>query len=183
MNSHQIVAKRYAKALFEIASQQNITSEVEEQLKALVTAIQGNVEIEKFLHHPNITASVKLDAVKNGYKGELSDAVATTLQLLLERGRAASIPALSEGYIKIANEALGRANATVSSPYPLSDKETAEITTFFSKLSGKNIRLEQHIDKSLLGGIQVRIGDRLYDGSMKSKLANMHKQLLSSQAL
>lgn len=183
MNSHQTVAKRYAKALFEIASQQNIVSVVEEQLKAIVTAIQGNVDIEKFLHHPNIAATVKLDAVKNGFKGALSDAVVSTIQLLLERGRAASIPALSESYIKIANEASGRANAIVSTPLPLSDKETADITTYFSNLSGKNIRLEQHIDTSLLGGIQVRIGDRLYDGSLKSKLANMHRKLLDPQAL
>lgn len=183
MSSHQTVAKRYAKALFEIASQQNITSEVEEQLKALVIVIQGNVDFEKFLHHPNITASAKLDAVKNGFKGGLSDALANTLQLLLERGRQESITALSEGYVKIANEALGRANAIVSSPYPLSDKEAEEITSFFSKLTGKNIRVEQQIDKSLLGGIQVRIGDRLYDGSLKSKLANMQKTLLNSQAI
>ncbi|MEX2414787.1 MAG: F0F1 ATP synthase subunit delta [Paenibacillaceae bacterium] len=183
MSSHQTVAKRYAKALFEIASQQNITSEVEEQLKALVTAIQENIDFEKFLHHPNIAVSAKMDAVKNGFKGGLSDAVANTLQLLLERGREASIAALSEGFVRIANEALGRANAIVSSPYLLSDKETEEITKFFSKLTGKNIRLEQQLDTSLLGGIQVRIGDRLYDGSLKSKLANMQKTLLNSQAL
>jgi F-type H+-transporting ATPase subunit delta len=183
MNSDQTVAKRYAKALFEIASQQNIVSEVEEQLKALVTAIQGNLDVEKFLHHPNITATAKLDAIKNSFKGELSDAVVNILRLLLERGRQASISALSEGYVKIANEALGRANAIVSSPYPLSDKEAEEITSFFSKLTGKNIRVEQQIDTSLLGGIQVRIGDRLYDGSLKSKLANMEKTLLNSQVI
>ncbi|MEX1029454.1 MAG: F0F1 ATP synthase subunit delta [Paenibacillaceae bacterium] len=183
MNSHQTVAKRYAKALFEIASQQNITGEVEEQLRALVTTIQGDADIEKFLHHPNISVSVKIDAVKSGFKGGLSDAVVNTLQLLLERGREASIPALSEGYVKIANESLGHAKAVVSSPYPLSDKEVEEITTFFSKLSGKSIRLEQQIDKSLLGGIQVRIGDRLYDGSLKSKLANLHKSLVNSTAI
>jgi F-type H+-transporting ATPase subunit delta len=178
MNSDQTVAKRYAKALFEIASQMNITTEVEEQLKALVTTIQGDADIEKFLHHPNISVSVKMDAVKNGFKGGLSDVVVNTLQLLLERGREASVPALSEAYVKIANESLGRAKAVVRSPYPLSDKETEEITTFFSKLSGKSIRLEQQIDESLLGGIQVRIGDRLYDGSLKSKLANMHRALV-----
>jgi F-type H+-transporting ATPase subunit delta len=182
MNSHQTVAKRYAKALFEIANQQNITAEVEEQLKALVMAIQENADLEKFLHHPNITASAKMDAVKNGFKGGLSDAVANTLQLLLERGREASIASLLEGYVKITNEALGRANAIVSSPYPLSDKESAEITKFFSQLTGKKIRLEQQIDKSLLGGIQVRIGDRLYDGSLKGKLSNMQKTLLNTQA-
>jgi F-type H+-transporting ATPase subunit delta len=178
MSSDQNVAKRYAKALFEIAKEKSITSEVEEQLKALVTIIQGDSNIEKFLHLPNIPVSSKIDAIKKGFKGELSDTVANTIELLLDRGREASFPALAEGYVKIANEASGRANATISSPYPLSDKETEEITQFFSKLSGKNIRLEQRIDTSLLGGIQVRIGDRLYDGSLKSKLANMQKTLV-----
>ena len=181
MSNDQTVAKRYAKALFEIASEQNITNVVEEQLTALVSAIQGSADIEKFLHHPNITVAAKLDAIKNGYKGKLSDAVVNTLRLLLERGREASIPALALRYIQIANEASGQALATVSSPHPLSDKEAAEITSYFSKVTGKNIRLEQKIDTSLLGGIQIRIGDRLYDGSLKTKLENLQKTLLTAR--
>jgi F-type H+-transporting ATPase subunit delta len=183
MTSDQIVAKRYAKALFEVADQHNIVGQVEEELRALIMAIHEHPDLEKFLQHPNILASAKLESIKNAYRDGLSDAVANTIGLLFERGREASLPALYEAYVKIANASQGQADAVVSSPFALDQKQSDEIAKFFGQLTGKKIRLEHTVDPQLLGGIQVRIGDRLYDGSLKSKLSALQHKLMNNKAL
>lgn len=106
-----------------------------------------------------------------------------TLQLLIERRREEALEAFVKAYVKIANDALGQANATVYTPVKLSEAELNDIAATFGKLTGKQIRVESVIDKSLLGGIQVRIGDRLYDGSLSGKLKRLERTLNQSQAL
>ncbi len=183
MSSNTIVVKRYAKALFEAAQEQNIAAKVEEELKSVVALVKENAEFRKFLHHPNIAASAKVDVLKQAFGEAISAPLFNTLQLLIERGRESAFDSLLDYYVSIANEAFGQANATVYTPFPLDEAEKAKITEQFGKLSGKTIRLEQVIDPTLLGGIQVRIGDRLYDGSLRGKLAKLEQTLKQGQAL
>ena len=85
-------------------------------------------------------------------------------------------------FTKVANEALGQASAIVYSAFVLSDAQQAEIASHFSKVTGKTIRVSSVVEPKLLGGVQVRIGDRLYDGSLSGKLARL-EQSLKTQAL
>jgi len=182
MSRGSVVVKRYARALFEIAAQQQIVTEVEDQLKGLAGAIEKDGEILKFLGYPNIDTARKLAALKEALGGKFSDAVLNTVELLVTRGRHEDIPGVYEAYTKIAGEATGQANATVYTAKPLEDGELAKVAEQFGKIVGKSIRAEQVVEPSLLGGIQVRIGDRLYDGSLSGKLARLEKSL-KSQAL
>jgi F-type H+-transporting ATPase subunit delta len=177
------VAKRYAKALFEAAKERDIVSRAEEELRAVVNAFDSNRELEKLIQHPAIDAGVKKGLLKQLFEGKVSDIVFNTLQLLIDRRREDIIGAVAMYYVDIANEALGQANAVVYTPFELSENELNLIKEKFGKISGKTIRLSTVIDKSLLGGIQVRIGDRLYDGSLSGKLQRIEKVLNQSQAL
>jgi F-type H+-transporting ATPase subunit delta len=181
--SDVVVAKRYAKALFEVAQEKAIISQVEEELKAVVTAIQDHVDLQKFMNHPNIGASVKTDLLKKIFAGKVSEPVWNTLQIIIDKGREGILNALVNDYVKIANEALGQANATVYTAVALSEAQLAEIAAHFSKLTGKTLRLDSVTEPKLLGGIQVRIGDRLYDGSLSGKLNRLAKSLNQTQAL
>jgi F-type H+-transporting ATPase subunit delta len=178
-----IVAKRYAKALFEVAKEKDIISKVEEELKSVVSAIRDHADLQKFLNHPNIGASAKTDLLKQIFEGKVSEPVWNTLRILIDRGREDILGTLVVDYVKIANEALGQASATVYSPIALSEAQISEIAAKFSKLTGKTIRVETVIEPKLLGGIQVRIGDRLYDGSLAGRLDRLSKSLNQAQAL
>lgn len=177
MSRETIVAKRYAKALFEVAQQQGIVAQVEEDLKGVVQVIRQNADYGKLLEHPNISADAKAALLKEAFQGKVSDAVLNTLQILVERRRESVLTDLVDNYVKIANEALGQARATVYTPYPLSEEESKQIADRFGQLTGKRILVENVVDRSLLGGLQVRIGDRLYDGSLSGKLQRMQKTL------
>ncbi|WP_409343728.1 F0F1 ATP synthase subunit delta [Paenibacillus sp. MBLB4367] len=181
MSSGSIVAKRYARALFEVAREQNQIAQVEEELRSVLAVIRDNPDFGKLLQHPNIASAAKIDMVKEIFGGQLSDTVFNTLCLLLERRREDSLSFVLDAYIAIANETLGQANAVVTSPYALSDKEKEEITAQFGKLVGKKIRIENVIDASLIGGVQVQIGDRLYDGSLSGKLTRLQNSFSKAQ--
>jgi F-type H+-transporting ATPase subunit delta len=176
-----VVAKRYARALFEVAQERNIVSKVEEELKTIVAVVEQNEDFRKLLQHPNVDAAVKIDIIKEAFAGNLSEPAFNTIQLLVERGRETVLEQLLDAFVAIANEALGQANAMVYTPFPLSESEATKIADQFGELIGKKIRLDHVIDKSLLGGFQVRIGDRLYDGSLSGKLARLEKTLKQSQ--
>lgn len=182
MSRGSVVAKRYAKALFDVAQQQNIVQDVEQQLRGLSGALEQDAEILKFLGYPNIDTARKLAVLKDALAGKISDAVLNTVELLVTRGRQEDIPGVYEAFTKIAGEATGQANATVYTAMQLSDSELEKVVAQFSKIVGKSIRAEQVVEPSLLGGVQVRIGDRLYDGSLSGKLARLEKTL-KSQAL
>lgn len=177
MSRETIVAKRYAKALFEVASQQSIVAQVEEELKGILQVIRENADYGKLLEHPNISTADKLGLLKQAFEGKVSAAVLNTLQLLVERRRESVLEDLVDSYVKVANEALGQANATVVSAYPLTAEESQQIAEQFGQLTGKQIRVENVVNRSLLGGIQVRIGDRLYDGSLSGKLQRFQQKL------
>jgi F-type H+-transporting ATPase subunit delta len=177
MSSETIVAKRYAKALFESAREKNTVAQVETDLQAIVQSIEDHVDLQKLLSHPNIDSSKKTELLTSLFQGKVSDTVLNTVCLLVQRRREGILSQLLMDYVKIANEALGQAKAVVSTPIALSSEELKHIAASFSQLTGKKIQVEQVIDPGLLGGIQVRIGDRLYDGSLSGKLQRLQASL------
>jgi F-type H+-transporting ATPase subunit delta len=173
MSTETIVAKRYAKALFELAKEKNEVAQAEADLQAVVSSIQDNADLQKFLSHPNIDSSKKTALLDTVFQGKVSDAVLNTVSLLVDRRRESILQEVLTDYVKIANEALGQAKAIVSTPIALTEVESQHIAASFSQLTGKKIQVQQVIDPSLLGGIKVRIGDRLYDGSLSGKLQRL----------
>lgn len=175
MSRDTVVAKRYAKALFELAQEQSIVSQVGEQLKLVVDTLGKEPEASKFLELPSIDPAKKIAVFKVSFGDQISALLLHTLELLIIRGRQDLIADVYKAYTKVAGESLGQAHATVYTAKSLTGAELSEVETIFGKLSGKKIVAEQIVDSSLLGGVQVRIGDRLYDGSLSGKLERLQK--------
>lgn len=182
MSRGSVVAKRYARALFEIAQQQGVIAEVEQQLELVAAATAGDAEIRRFLAFPNIDVTKKVELIKSAISEKVSALVLHTIELLISRGRQEAIGDVYEAYTKIAGEALGQAHAVVYTAKQLSAEELAKVEATFSEIAGKKIKAEQFVEPALLGGVQVRIGDRLYDGSLSGKLARL-EQSLKTQAM
>ncbi|GAB6927587.1 F0F1 ATP synthase subunit delta [Paenibacillus sp. JCM 10914] len=175
MSQETVAAKRYARALFEVAAQQQKGLEVEQELRAVVTAIKDDMDIQKFITTPNIPRSVKMSVLKNALSGKVSQPVLNTIELLMEKGRSNLFNALLDSYVKIQGESLGLADATVYSTYPLNDQEKDHVAAEFGQLAQRNIRVTNVVDESLLGGLKVVIGDKLYDGTISGKLERLEK--------
>lgn len=171
------VAKRYARALFEIAREKGIVDQVGDDLQGIAAAIKADEDFAKVLSHPSIQAEEKNKLLAHAFEGRVTDIVFNTIRLLADRRREQLLPILALDYMEVADEASGSVRATVRTPRSLSEAELAKVSEQFGKLAGKSIRAEQELDPSLIGGVQVRIGDRLYDGSVSGKLARLQKAL------
>ncbi|MBB3110579.1 F-type H+-transporting ATPase subunit delta [Paenibacillus phyllosphaerae] len=182
MSRANVVAKRYAQALYEVAAQQNIVAEVLDQLKLVVDTLKSDAEIEKFLSFPSIETNVKIELVRKAFADRISATLLNTLEMVIVKGRQNLLSNIYSSYVKIAGESLGQAQATVYTAKLLNEEELKNVEATFGALAGKRIVADQIVEPSLLGGVQVRIGDRLYDGSLSSKLARLEKSL-KSQAL
>ncbi|PGL71303.1 F0F1 ATP synthase subunit delta [Bacillus sp. AFS055030] len=177
--SNELVAKRYANALFELATEQNLVGTVEHDLQVVKKEYVGNLELNKFLKHPGITKESK-KSVLNDTFASISQTVLNLVCLLVDRGRVNIIPSLVTEYIQIANESRNIADATVYSVEKMSSEELDKIGALFASKLGKNsLRITNEIDSTLIGGYKVRIGNRIYDGTLKNKLVRIERELIA----
>ncbi len=180
MSRGTVVAKRYAKALFQLAQQKGLVTETEAQLELIVKVIEINADVRAFLAAPNITLETKKQTLIKAFGAEASPIVLNLVSLLIERGREGELAAVLEAYLKVAGGVLGRADAHVTSSQPLTDSEQTKLADKFGALLGKTIRVTNTVNPELLGGVTVRIGDTLYDGSLRGKLERLDKALQSA---
>jgi F-type H+-transporting ATPase subunit delta len=183
MSTSAAAVKRYANALFLAAKDKGSVGKVEKELKLVADALLATPALRSLLAHPSVDVTAKHKMMIEVFGKHVSELVLNMLLLLCDRRRSDIMVDLSAAYTQIAGRELGQAEATVIAAKPLSAQELTNVQTSFSKIIGKEIRLEQKIDAELLGGIRVRIGDTLYDGSVAGKLARIGKELQQTQAL
>lgn len=183
MSSGNIVGKRYARAIFELAQKNSAVDQVGDELVQIAELIESDAELKGLLDHPVVEKDVKKAVFNQVLHGKASDIVLNALNVIFDKGREKNLPAIASAYVAIANEAAGRVQAVVYSPYPLSDHDITAIKTKFSSVIGKTVEVQNEVDSSLLGGLKVKIGDTLYDGSLSSRLESMRKYLSEAKAM
>ncbi|HEY9578108.1 MAG TPA: F0F1 ATP synthase subunit delta [Pseudobacillus sp.] len=175
--SDSVVAKRYALALFEIAKEHQQLQQIEEELQVVKAVFQENKGLLPLLESPKLTIEEKQALVKNAFSAA-SIYVTNILMLLIERHREGDIIDVVDAYVSLSNEEQGLAEATVESVRPLTDAEIKQISAQFAKKVGKQaLKITNIVNPELLGGLKVRISNRIFDGSLRGKLNRLEKQL------
>lgn len=169
-------AKRYAKALLEVAKEQNAITAIKEQFGTLVEAVKSQPEMAMLLNHPRVEAQDKKQLLTGALQGA-NESFVNFLHLLVDKGREANLVAIYDAFVLLVNEHEGIVEATITSSNLLDEATINQIAASFSKQLGKQVRATNNVDSALLGGIVVRIGDRLYDGSVKGRLDRLSKSL------
>lgn len=172
------IAERYASAFFELASEQGKTAEVEADLDALAQAFQDSEDLRRLIASPAFSAEAKM----TGFSAMLEKAGAQDLtvnfgKLVTINGRLAALPSMISSFKAIAAEARGEVAAEVISAHPLSDEQTNELKAQLRASTGKDVTLDSRTDPDLLGGLIVKIGSRMIDSSLKTKLTRMRARL------
>ncbi|WP_170008351.1 F0F1 ATP synthase subunit delta [Bacillus fonticola] len=172
-----VVAKRYALALFELVKAQGQLDEVEAELREIRQAIRTTPELVTVLQSPKLSSEKKKELVKGAFAGA-APYVLNMLQLLVERHRETEIATVAEQFIALANEEKGIAEAVVTSARPLTAEEKASLSDVFAAKVGKQtLRITNEVDSELLGGVRIKIGNRIYDGSLRGKLNRLEREL------
>jgi F-type H+-transporting ATPase subunit delta len=176
--SNSGIAKRYALALFQLAKEQQLLDQMETELRVVKEVVAKNPELTALLKSPKLTKEKKKEILTEAFSSA-NPYVLNTLNMMVDRRREDNIEALAEQFIELANDERGIAEAKVYTIRPLTAEESAALSTSFAgKVGKKSLVIDNIVDSNLLGGIKLRIGNRIFDGSLRGKLERLERQLL-----
>lgn len=161
----------YGKALLGAAETAGVVERVLEELESLVDDVLNNLPLlDATLSSPRVDLDAKRRIIDQAFKGKMAPVLLNFLKVLVEHGRFGSIRAIRRSARKIYNDLRGRMEVTVRTATPLSNPLRQTIAERLKAQLGKEIELVTQVDPELLGGLVVKIGDTLYDGSLRNRL-------------
>lgn len=175
----EAAASRYAKALFEVASEHGKLDEIEEELSAVVDAFR-DVGAEKLFLNPVLDSEEKKKLIEV-LSGTVTDEMLSFLKVLIDHHREAELKDILKAYTAKANKKRGIVEALATTAAPLTDEEKAALKERFGQVLNKTVHLEEKVDRNVVGGILIRIGDRVYDGTVAGKLSRLKRSLIQAR--
>ena len=169
---------RYSQALMQIALEQGRIDAWVSDLDVLGRALK-EVDLEDFLDSPQVQVSVKKEIIENLFSKSVSSLALNLISLLATKCLTRILPEVQERFSRLVDVHEGTEVAYVTSAVPLNPENEKEISIILEELTGKNIRLEVRVDPDIFGGFIVRAGDHVIDGSLKSKLKEMRRKVVS----
>jgi F-type H+-transporting ATPase subunit delta len=172
------VAKRYAKALVEVAAASNELDGVRQDLRALAELLRDHRDLRQFVSNPSVSRRDASDVIKDVAAAmQVRPLTATFLQIVLEGGRLTGLETILRAYELLVDERLGRVKAVVTSAAPLGADAQERLRRRLGEVTGKDVYLELRQDPTLLGGVVTQIGSQVFDGSLKTQLARLREDM------
>jgi F-type H+-transporting ATPase subunit delta len=176
--SLETVAARYAHALLEIGAETGSLQQISDQVSDLALAYTSSPELKTVLESPLVSHSDRTAVIAElGARMGCSQVVKNMIGLLVERRR---MPAMARALRSLSDERAGLVRAQVSSAKALPEDYVRRLQGELEKMTGRKVVLERKVDPSLIGGVVTRVGDLVIDGSIRTRLADLKSQLLSS---
>lgn len=173
------MAKRYAKALVEVAAASSELDEVRQDLRALAELLREHRDLRQLVSNPSVSRRAAGEVLKDVAAAmAVRPLTATFLQVLLEGGRLAGLETILRAYELLVDERLGRMQAVVTSAAPLDADAQERLRRRLGEMTGKDVYLELRQDPALLGGVVTQIGSRIFDGSLKTQLARLRDEMV-----
>ncbi len=169
-------ARRYAQAVFELALENRELEKWFDDLTLLSDSV-SNQEFLDFLSQPRVTSEEKIRVVRDALGDSVGPLALNLMSLLATKNIAHILPGITDQYQELLDAQQGIERAEAVTAIPLDDDEQRRITEMLSALSGRDVRLTARVDAEILGGMIIRIGDRVMDGSTRSRLRAMRREL------
>lgn len=181
MIKDHLAAERYARALFEIARVLHRDEEIEAELENISSALKADPEIERQLANPVLKTEDKRKFLQKLYQERRQDFYETLLDfytVLFEKNRFPLIHEIAISFKRIADEAQGQGVAQIRSAVALKPDQEARIVNRLEAMAGYKITVTKEVDPALVGGVVVRIKNKIIDGSVKFQIDSMKKELV-----
>ena len=171
------VAKRYGQALLQIGQEKNSIDRYQEDLKLVVDTIENSAELKDVLTSQTVSIDEKKNIVKQIFADKVDAMVLNLLYVVVDKNREESIADIYSVFCALADEVRNIAYADVVSAYPLTEEQETALSAQLANMSGKTVKLNVSVDASLLAGMVVTFGDKVYDGTVGARLAGMKNKL------
>jgi F-type H+-transporting ATPase subunit delta len=178
MARRDTAARRYAEAAFEVAMRDGMLEQWRSELD-VAAAIVGDQRVLDVLANPAVPGERRSAALTDLLGTRVARPVLNLVQLMLRRGRIEQMPRVAAEFRRLDDERQGITHAIATSATALTPDEVTALTARLEESTGGRISLDTEVDPSLLGGLVVRVGDRLIDGSVRGRLERLRNQLIS----
>ena len=174
----KLVSKTYGEALFELALEDGTLATITEEVDLVRDALAENPDLLRLLGHPKIDKQEKISVIENIFKGRVSDSLVGFLVLIVQKDRYNDLDGIFEYFQATVREYKNIGVASVTSAVQLTEEQKKQVedkllqTTKYSQFE-----IAYSVDKSLIGGMVIRIGDRVVDSSIRTKLQVLAKDL------
>ena len=170
----------YAKAILEIAEENDQLNETTEQLQQIGQLINDQPQLLTLLSSRLISWQERSAIIEKIFNGKVSDLLLRFLQVINNKNRLDVLPNMVVAYTKLLDERSGVTEAEIDVATDLSQAQVQQIAQSLGRAMGRNIVLHQHVDPNLIGGLRVRVGDRLIDGSVVTQLRLMRNVFIEA---
>jgi F-type H+-transporting ATPase subunit delta len=178
MAQRNTAARRYAEAAFEVGLRDGTVDAWRTELQS-AAAVLGDERLLRILSNPAIALERRAELLVTAIGSRVSRPVLNLIQLQLRRGRIEQLPRVAAEFVRLDNRRQGITTATATAAAELTPDEVRTLTTRLEQFTGGRVELDVSVDPSLLGGLVVRVGDRLIDGSVRGRLERLRNQLVS----
>ena len=173
-------AHSYAKALLELGNERQQAVQIGEELRGIREIAEANPTFLAFLRDPGVGKAERTAAVERILAGKLSPMLYNTIRVMIERDRAGVITQMAEQYQELLDEQLGKIEVDVTVAQRLDPQTLEQVRQRISAARGKDAVVHQYVDESIIGGLVLRVEDKLIDASVRSQLDAMKRQLMAA---
>ena len=170
------IANRYAEAVMTAAEELHILKNVSDDLTVLRRIIQESHEFQLFLKSPVIKKEKKQEVFKATFGPSMQPLTLQFLSLLIEKEREDTLPSVIGAFFRLQDEMLGIIHVSVTTAAELSQQQTMQLQQRFEEYSNKKVFIDVSFDKQLIGGFIARMGDTVFDGSVKQQLKLLRRR-------
>lgn len=178
----KLISKTYGEAIFELAVSENRVDALTQEIETVLKVLEENPEFSEIMKHPKIIKEEKLQIIENVFKGRVSDELTGFMRLIVEKDRYGQIGEIMQYFLDEGKKLKGIGVAWVRSALPLREEQKKQVEEkLLETTSFREMEMHYQVDETLIGGMVIRIGDRVADSSIRTKLSHLEQQLLKIQ--
>ena len=175
------VDRVYGEALYQVAAETGKTEIIMEEGFAICDILEQEPDLERLLVNPTIAAGIKKDILTNVFDGKISDELLNLLCTLVDRGRAAHYEKIMKAYRLLYEKEEGYSYGTIYSAVPLKEEQLKKFEEQTGDLIKENVKLENEIDASIIGGIKILIDGKVIDATLRKRLDDLGSSILNEK--
>lgn len=176
--SQQTISRRYAQALYGQAETEGVTEAVDTDIRMIREAVLASRELELLFETPIVPRERKRAVVRALFGGHVTDLTTRFVEMLVDKRRERLLVDVADAYLALRDDQLGVTEVSVRTARPLSAADEQAIGQTMGQFTGKTTRLDVTVDPMLMGGLVVRVGDTVYDGSVLNRLESLRDRLV-----
>lgn len=172
-----VIGKRYASAIYEIAESKKAVIKLNEDFQNVLDVYEGNKEFKNLVNHPSLTDEERKELIKKTFAGKIDEFSMVVLDYLIEKNRLVYLRSIAAEYLKIYYEANMIVEIEATFSIEPSATQLEKLTAKLEKMTEKKVKLDVKINKDILGGGMLKIGDKIIDGSLRRQFEMLKTNL------